>query len=157
MNKRKVLPQKVKHYNDTELNPVSKNIVDNSKGDYEQVKSIAETLDDLDITKSEYENALMISHDDDFQIHFRRLPDLCFVNNYFADGLIAWEANLDIQPVFNHYKAVAYMCAYLSKSEDEYSHAMKQAVEDAFEKKLDIYNQMKLIAHSYINRRECRV
>ena len=157
MNKRKVLPQKVKHYNDTELSPASKNIVDNSKGDYEQLKSIAETLDDLDITKSEYENTLMISHDDDFQIHFRRLPDLCFVNNYFADGLIAWEANLDIQPVFNHYKAVAYMCAYLSKNEDEYSHAMKQAVEDAFEKKLDIYNQMKLIAHSYINRRECRV
>ena len=79
------------------------------------------------------------------------------MNNYFADGLIAWEPNLDIQPVFNHYKAVAYMCAYLSKSEDECSLTMKQAVEDAFEKKLNNYNQMKLIACSYINRRECRV
>ena len=73
----------------------------------------------------------MISDDDDFQIHLGRLPDSYFVNNYFADGLIVWEANLDIQPVFNHYKAVAYMCAYLSKSEDECPHEMKQAVEDA--------------------------
>ena len=99
----------------------------------------------------------MISDDDDFQIHLRRLPDSCFVKNYFADGLIAWEANLDIQPVFNPYRAVTYMCAYLSKSEDECSHLMKQATEDAFEKKLDNYNQMKLIAHSYINEKECSI
>ena len=62
---------------------------------------------------------------------------------------------MDKQTVFNHYKAVAYMYAYFTKYEDECSHAMKQAVEDAFEKKFDNYNQMKLIAHSFINRKEC--
>ena len=51
------------------------------------------------------------------------------MNNYFCDGLMAWEASMDIQLVFNHYKAVAYMCAYLSKSESECSVAMKQAVQ----------------------------
>ena len=40
---------------------------------------------------------------------------------------MAWEANMDIQPVFNHYKAVAYMSTYLSKTENECSVAMKQA------------------------------
>ena len=55
----------------------------------------------------------LISDDNDFQIHYKRPPNSCFVNN----GLMAWEANMNIQPVFNHYKAVAYMCAYLSKSE----------------------------------------
>ena len=44
---------------------------------------------------------------------------------------------MDIQPVFNHYKAVAYIRAYLSKSENESSVAMKQAVRDAFEKALN--------------------
>ena len=29
----------------------------------------------------------------------------------------AWQANMDLQPVFNYYKAVSYMCAYFSKSE----------------------------------------
>ena len=43
-----------------------------------------------------------------------------------------------------------------SKSEDACSHAMKQAF-DAFEKKIDSYNQIKLIAHSYIIRREYSV
>ena len=54
MNKRKVLFLKVKHYIDTELNPASKNIIDNSKYHYEQVTSTDEILYDLDITKSEY-------------------------------------------------------------------------------------------------------
>ena len=57
----------------------------------------------------------MISDDNDFQIHLRTLPDSCFLSSYFTDGLIALEANLDIQLVFNHYKAAAYMCAYLLK------------------------------------------
>ena len=35
---------------------------------------------------------------------------------------------MNIQPVFNHYKAVAYMCTYLAKSEDECSLAMTQTV-----------------------------
>ena len=68
---------------------------------------------------------------------------------------MAWEANIDIQPVFNHYKAVAYMCAYLSKSEDECSLAMTQAVRDAFERELDNHEQMRSVANAYLNKREC--
>ena len=64
---------------------------------------------------------------------------------------------MDIQPVFYHYKAVAYMFAYLSKSEKECSVAMKQAVRDAFRKELNNYEQMKSVANSYINERECRI
>jgi len=37
-----------------------------------------------------------------------------FVNNYFAASLLAWKANLDLQPVFNYYKALSYMCSYFS-------------------------------------------
>ena len=48
-------------------------------------------------------------------------PNSCFINNHFEEGLLAWEANLDIQPVINHYKAVTYMSSYFSKSEDETS------------------------------------
>ena len=79
------------------------------------------------------------------------------MNNYFCDGLMAWEASMDIQLVFNHYKAVAYMCAYLSKSEIECSVLMKQAAQDAFEKELDNYEQMKSVANAYINKNECSI
>ena len=35
--------------------------------------------------------------------------DSCFVNHYFDTGLIAWEGNIDIQSVFDYYKAVTCM------------------------------------------------
>ena len=35
--------------------------------------------------------------------------------------------------MLDYYKAVSYMCAYLSKSEDESSEAMKQAAREAYE------------------------
>ena len=47
---------------------------------------------------------------------------------------MAWEASMNIQPVFNHYKAVTYMSTYFPKSENECPVAMKQATIDAFEK-----------------------
>ena len=89
-----------------------------------------------------------------FQIHYKRMPNSCFVNNYFKEGPTAWEENMDIHPVFNHYKAVAYMCSYLSKSETECSLAMAQPVREAFGKDLDIYEQVNAIAKIYLNRKE---
>ena len=49
------------------------------------------------------------------------------------------------------------MCSYLSKSEDECSQAMSQAVKEAFEHNLDSYQQMKSVAHSYVNQWECSI
>lgn len=53
---------------------------------------------------------------------------------------------MDIEPPFNQCKAVAYMCAYLSKTEDEGSHAMNEALEDTFQKELHNYKKMKFLA-----------
>ena len=85
------------------------------------------------------------------------LQNFCFANNNFRTGLLAWEANLDIQPVFNHYKAVTYMCTYLSKAEDECLHAMNQAFNEALASNLTNYIQMKSIAQAYSMKRKCSV
>ena len=111
----------------------------------------------LEISKEDYEAALSISEDSDYQLYLKRPPNLWFVNNYFTYGLLAWEANIDIQPVFNHYKAVSYMCAYLSKSEDECSQAMSQTLKEALEDILDNYQQMKSVVQTYVNKRECSI
>ena len=79
----------------------------------------------------------------------RRTTTSCSVNNYFKVCLDAWEVNIDIQPVFNKEKAVAYMCVYFSKSEDTCSSAMKQALKISIENKCSNYEQMKVIAHAY--------
>ena len=95
---------KVENYIDNELNPSEKNVLDSTKEDYEELKSIDQILASVGISKHDYEEPFSISDDNDFQIHYERPPNSCFVNNYFCDGLMAWEANMDIQPPFNHYK-----------------------------------------------------
>ena len=150
---RNTILNKLKNYIDNRLNPSKKNFLDKTKIDYLELKSIEEILSLLEISSKDYEEALSISDDNNFQIHYKKAPNSCFVNNYFCDRLIACEVNMDIQPVFNHYKA--YMCAYLSKSESECSVAKKKAVQDALEKELDNYEQMKSVFNAYLNKREC--
>ena len=90
------------------LNPSKVNFFDPSRDDFTEVKSISKVLKELDISVEEHENALKISDDNSFQLHLRRPTDSCFVNNYFDIGLLAREANIDIQPAFDYYKAVTY-------------------------------------------------
>jgi len=131
----KTILHKVKSYIDTNLNPKKRNFLKPEKPNYEPITlSITDVLLSLNITLEEYENALSISTDpNDYQIHLKRNLSSCFVNNYFEEGLLAWEANIDLQPVFNHYKAIYYMCAYFSKSETSCSNAMKEALKQAKE------------------------
>ena len=107
-------------YVSDKLNPSKHNIYDNTREDYEKVKSIEEILDLLHISVDEYYHYLAISEDDDFQIHLCQPPNR--------------QANMNIQPVFNEHKAIAYMCAYLSKSKESHSYAMKQALRTSIEK-----------------------
>ena len=68
-------------------------------------------------------------------LHLKRQPNSCFVNNYFDINMTAWQANMDIQPVFHEYKAVTYMCQSFSRCEDQCSETMKQTTKKVFENK----------------------
>ena len=103
---------------------------------------------------------MFILEDANFQVHLGSPPNsrnFCCVDNYFKSGLLAWEANMDIQPVINHYKALIYVCTYLNKEEEECSRAMAQAVKEVWDKSLNNYEQMKLIIKAYATKRECSV
>ena len=63
-------------------------------------------MEELELSKADYGNVLSVSSNDDYELHLQRQPHSCFVNNYFEYGTLGWEANIDIQPVVNHYKAV---------------------------------------------------
>ena len=49
------------------------------------------------------------------------------------------------------------MCAYLSRAEDECSHAMNQTLNEVMAPKLTNYDQMKSVAGAYSMKRECSV
>ena len=59
-----------------------------------------------------------------------------------------------MQPVFNEYKTVTYMCQYFSKTEDQSSQAMKQAAKEVFWKQYAPWNTMDKNAKSYLNNQE---
>ena len=147
----------VKNYIDTHLDPRKRNILQPHKENFEDIPSIKNILAELKLIEEEYYGTLLISSDSDFQIHLKEKPNICFINNFFVEGLQAWKANIDIQPVFNHYKAVTYICAYFSKTEKETSEAMKQAAKEALSGNKLHYEKMKAIARTYATEMECSV
>ena len=106
-------------------------MIDPTKDNFTQPLSIQEILDELGISKDDYYKALSRSKDKNLELYLKRQANSCFVNNYF--GLKAWQANMDIQPVFKEYKAVTFMCQYFSKTEYQCSHSMNQAEKEAYE------------------------
>ena len=149
LQQRKLVLSTVKKYIDTYLNPKTNNLYSQTENVYQSDKPINAILQELQISEDQYYKDLSISSDSAFQIHFKRDRKSCFINNYFEDGLMAWEGNLDIQPVLDYYKAVSYTCAYLSKSEDESSQAMKQEAREAYESGKPVCERMKSVARAY--------
>ena len=154
LQQRKLVLSTVKKYIDAHLNPKTKNLYSPTENFYQPDKFINAILQELQNPEDQYYEALSISSDSAFQIHFKRDPKSCFINNYFEDGIMAWEANLDIQPVLDYYKAVSYMCAYISKSEDESSEAMKQAARETYESGKPAFERMKSVARAYRTHQE---
>ena len=68
---------------------------------------------ELEVSKDDYYRALSISKDEDLEMPLQRQPNSCFVDKFFDVGLKAWLANMDIDPVFNKYKAVT--CVNISQ------------------------------------------
>ena len=75
LKNRSDLLSKVKRYIDTELNPSKKNIYDSTRSGNEVVKTIEEILPLLEISKEDYEEALSISEDSDYQLYLKRPPN----------------------------------------------------------------------------------
>ena len=76
-------------YIDNSLEPRKHNILYLLKEDFEETPGIKNILAKLRLTKKQYYNAFSISSGSDFQIHIKRAPNSCFVNNIFTEGLQA--------------------------------------------------------------------
>ena len=155
LRKRNGILDKVRDYISNFLNQSKINFYDPTCDDFIEVKSVSEGLEELCITEQEYENKFKIYDENSYLLHLRQPTDSCFVNNHFEINLLAWEASIDIQSVFDYYKANTYMYSNLSKQEDECSLAMKQAFKESLERSARSYEHMKSVAHAYISKRKC--
>ena len=125
----KILLSKVKTVINETLSPRREN--------YNPNHTTEEILHSTDITVNDYYEALSTACGTDFEWHLKRPPNSCFVNNYNPFILKAWQANIDLQPVFNHHKCVTYLCSYMSKGETQCSEAIRVASLEAKKIKLE--------------------
>ena len=124
LKKQKEILTSVKEKINTVLNP-------SKSEDYDPNLTETDIFSSLGITEEEYYNALSISPDSDYDLHLKRPLDSCFINNYFVAGIKGFSANVDLQPVFNHYKCITYVCSYFTKDETECSQAIMNAAKEA--------------------------
>ena len=136
----------VKQKIDEVLNP--------SKPDYNETLNDTDILESLHITEDQYYSTLSISPDSDFELHLKRPADSCFINNYFVAGIKGFAANVDLQPVFNHYKCITYVCSYFTKDETECSQAIMNAAKEAKAANMNIRDGLKKIGAAFLSTRE---
>ena len=115
---------------------------------------LTDILNDISITQQDYHWTLSISPDSDYELHLKRPIDSCFINNYFIAGLKGFAANIDLQPVFNHYKCITYVCSYFTKDETECSQAIINAAKEAKEANLRIRDGLRKIGAAFLSTRE---
>ena len=89
LQKRNQILNRVKDYIDTNLDRRKVNILEHEKPNFVQPKKISDILQELNIVETDYYNALSVSRESDFQVQFKSQTNSCYVNNYFAKGLLA--------------------------------------------------------------------
>jgi len=147
LNKQKEILTSVKAKINEVLNPSKPN-------DYKANTTEEEIFNELGITEGEYYSALSVSPDADFDLHLKRPLDSCFINNYFIAGIKGFRANVDLQPVFNHYKCITYVCSYFTKDETECSQAIMNAAKEAKNANMTVKEGLKKIGAAFLSTRE---
>ena len=125
-------------------------VLNPSKPEYNPSLTQEDIFEDLDIIKEQYEWALSISPDSNYNLYLKRSLDSCFTNKNFIAGVNGFAANVDLQPVFNHYKCIIYVCSYFTK-------AIMNVVKDAKEAKeanLNIKDGLRKIGAAFLSTRE---
>ena len=125
-----------------------------SKDTYDNTLTESDILNSIGIGEDEYYRAVSISPDSDFNIYLRRPVDSCFINNYFVAGIKGFAANVDLQPVFNHFKCITYVCSYFTNDETECSQAIANAAKEAKSSNMSIRDGLKKIGAAFLSSRE---
>ena len=76
------------------------------------------------------------------------------MNNYFVAGMKRFEANVDLQPVFDHYNCITYICSYFTKDETECSQAIMNAAKEAKAGNMNIRDGLRKIGAAFLSTRE---
>ncbi|XP_006822000.1 uncharacterized protein LOC102807333, partial [Saccoglossus kowalevskii] len=132
------------------LGNVWKALSDNQK-EYESVDSL---FSDIGISQEIFEKANRLLTKKT-SVVLKRQPNDVWVNQYNADLIRCWDANMDIQFVVDAYSCVVYIVSYISKAEREMGllldHAQKEATNEG---NVDAKKALKQLGTVYLQNRE---
>ena len=74
------------------------------------------------------------------------------INNYNPSGMLAWQANMDIQYVLNAHACVMYPCTYEDGESNGYVDSLKQVAAEARTEGLK--KQLTKVGTAFLNHRE---
>ena len=121
--------------------------------DSSQCPTFSEVLSNLEITNEQYEESVnRLSQREKLVI--RRAPNKRWINVYNPDLLLAWNANMDFQPVLDPYTCVCYILSYISKAEHAMSLLLETTLQEAREDNLQVKEQLKKLGSTYLTHRE---
>ena len=99
----------------------------------------------------EYKRALTYSRAG-YSVNLKRDIDEIFINSYNPEWLRAWNANIDIQPCFDHFGVITYCTEYFVKDETGTMEVLKQVFEDNPDDTTK--EKMKKIASTFLSHRQ---
>ena len=67
------------------------------------------------ITYEKYEQAVLELPRKGSEVLLQRDIDEVFINNYNAEWIVAWNANIDLSPVYDYYGTITYITDYFTK------------------------------------------
>ena len=115
--------------------------------------SFADILRSVDVTNDEYEEAVNILSKNEKK-NSKRNPNEVWINNYNSDLLLAWNGNMDWQPVLDVYSCIMYILSYISKAEHAMSQLLEVTLKEARNNNSDVKEQMKKLGSTYLTHRE---
>ena len=75
-----------------------------------------------------YERAVIQQPRKGSEVLLQRDIDEVFINNYNPEWIVAWDANIDISPVYDYYGTITYVTDYYSKDSTGLTDVLKAAV-----------------------------
>ena len=125
-------------------------ILDKELNQY-QAGRIDNLLKEAGVTNyDDYEKALKKS-DAGYTVINKRDIDETYVNNYNREMILAWDANLDIQPCLDFYAVVSYITDYYSKDDTGTLQFLIEAAKET--KNCDLKTQMKTLKDTFLTKR----
>ncbi len=117
----------------------------------EEPIELDELLTKAKVSETEYALALTIAHSG-HHIVLKKTPQDCMINNYNADVLKAWEANVDLQFCLDPYSVIVYLLSYMLKDENAMGDLLRRVSKEI--KDEDIKKQMNIISAKFFGTRE---